>query len=591
VRAELGLAALNVLVAGVGFALLYALRLARPQRGAVRLVGLAYLSGWALLGTVLSLALLVGIAPTVPAVTATAGVLVVAGVVAGRRRAPAGAPVPAARPRQKRLGLAVTAAGAVLIALAAFGALVGSRRRLWDAAADWDAVWFWIPKAEALYRRGLDAEVWGSLAHPEYPPLAPALNAAAFNFAGLHPSLVLAQSALLGVAFLLALLALLDRFVVPWLAFPSVALLATAPWFWSRLDSPLPDQTVAYLVAAAAVVLFLWLHEGSGAWLVLGGILLAAASLTKVEGAFFAVLLAVVVAGAGLILRGRVALPALALLLAPALLVPWKLWLSRHGLPSSSPDYQLGDLLRPGVLGDRSDRLTFALEAQGRDASRTVESAFDGSLLLAVPVLGALVLAATRVPALVAAMLAWAALAFAGLAAVYWIGAPEVGWYVSVTVDRVQPTIAIVVAALFPLVVGLALRLPAAAPSTAAARRPAAYRVARLVPAAAAAVLLAAVVATTRPATAGGFEVDAHAVEDELSDQFRLKLAADGYHYGVSTTCRSLTRASLSFVCHVGTINEVDPARQPSWDVTVACTPWGDSRTQRCVSSEGDALY
>ena len=57
------------------------------------------------------------------------------------------------------------------------------------------------------------------------------------------------------------MIALLDRYVPRWLTLPAVALLATTPWFWWRLESPYPTRRVAYLITAAAVVCVIWLYE------------------------------------------------------------------------------------------------------------------------------------------------------------------------------------------------------------------------------------------------------------------------------------------------------------------------------------------
>ena len=79
------------------------------------------------------------------------------------------------------------------------------------------------------------------------------MNAVTFHFVhGFHPSLLPVQQVLLGVSFLLAAFALLDRYVPRWISLPSLALLVTAPWFWWRMQSILPDQTLAYLLSLAA---------------------------------------------------------------------------------------------------------------------------------------------------------------------------------------------------------------------------------------------------------------------------------------------------------------------------------------------------
>ena len=220
-----------------------------------------------------------------------------------------------------------------------------------DYTSYWDSVAFWIPKAEMIYwGGGLDAQVLGTLQHPEYPQLLPTMHAATFHFAGgVHPSLLPLQHALLGIAFLLAVLALLDRFAPRWVSLPALALLATTPWFWWRLEAPLGDQPLAYLVAVAALACVIWLYEPHRAWLGLAFVLLAAATLTKLEGGFLAGLLVAVVLVAGFVIHGRAALPALVLLAAPAVILPWRLWLGHHGLPHLGGGLPPHRPARPGL--------------------------------------------------------------------------------------------------------------------------------------------------------------------------------------------------------------------------------------------------
>ena len=183
--------------------------------------------------------------------------------------------------------------GGAVLAFAAAVALIVALKGTWPS--EWDVWWFWLPKAKVIYYfHGLDTGVggWGAQADPEYPPLAAVMPAAASHFAGgFHPSLLNVQAALLGIAFLGAIPALLDRFVPRWLAFPLLALLAVSPGFWWRMQSLMVDQTLAYLVAAAAVASVIWLREPRGAWLGTAIVFLVAATLTKLEGVTLALLL------------------------------------------------------------------------------------------------------------------------------------------------------------------------------------------------------------------------------------------------------------------------------------------------------------
>ena len=298
----------------------------------------------------------------------------------------------------------------------------------------------------------------------------PVMTAMTFAFTGgFHPSLLPFQQALLGIGFLLASFALLDRFVPRWLSVPALALLGTAPWFWGRLESPMPDQTLAYLIALAALACVLWLCEPSPAWLALGLLFLAAASLTKLEGTLSAAALAIAMIVAGLLQYRSAGVRACILLLGPGAILVWRGWLAVHGLRESSPDYKLANLLDPGFLERRASRLHYSLHEMAVIADRIFGGALPlpalGSLgrletaaLLAV-LLVLLVLVALRAPAIAAALAIWLTLAYGGIAAIYWIGRPAIAGYVAVTVKRIEETPAMVTLTLLPLLLALAFRL------------------------------------------------------------------------------------------------------------------------------------
>ncbi len=353
-----GLIASQVLVAAVGYALLRAVGIAKLERADAGLVGLAYLVGWATVGILATLGLILGAGESLGLLLAVSGITIIACLWLARSTTP----IPEAVVVQSRRPLArvVSWVSWALVAVAAASAAAVASTVQWDATGDFDAFNFWIPKAQVIYwSHGLDAQLWGLFAHPEYPPLAPAADAMTFFLAGMHPSLLPTQRTLLGLAFLLSLVAVLGRHVPRWILLPFVAALATAGWFWGGLGSTMVDAPVAYLVGGAAAVGFTWLIERRHAWLALAWLFIAAASLTKFEGFFFGGLLAVALTGAAFVRYGRRGLPAAWLLLAPAGILLWRLWLSRHGLPTAnSSDYHLSDVLDPGYLSDRTFRLT-----------------------------------------------------------------------------------------------------------------------------------------------------------------------------------------------------------------------------------------
>jgi len=466
-RIDLGLVALDAVFLLVGYALLYALGLARLGRGDLRVIGVSYLAGWALLGSVLSLTLMAGIGSGVVTVVVISALLAAGCVAAGRRTARSQPETTPVLERRTRPPLAVLAAGlgAAILVIDAVAAIVVSVKSVWTT--DIDVLTAWLPRAGIIYNyHHLDPSSWGSFLCPWYPPLVPTMYAGTFDFVGgFHPSVLPLQQVTLGIAFLLAVLGLLDRFVPRWVSLPSLALLVTAPWFWWRLHSLLPDQTLAYLLVAAGLTSVLWLHERRGAWLGLAVVFLTAASLTKVEGVVFGSVLVAVVLVAGFILHRRAALPALVLLLGPAAIVPWHLWLAQHQEPTSTPDYNAPHLLSPSFLADRIGRLTYALDSMlqsglGSDLRTPTLAIIWLSIGVALAV-------CHRIPVISAVVGAWLTLTFLSLGAIYWIGSIEVHWYVYTSATRVGATIIIGAATMTPLLLGLALgRRSARTPET-----------------------------------------------------------------------------------------------------------------------------
>ncbi|MCS7007910.1 MAG: hypothetical protein NZL88_10180, partial [Gaiellaceae bacterium] len=139
-----GLFALNVLYAAAGLAALWLLRGPSTWRDAVRLGGLAYLVGVAVVGASWTLLLVAGVPFSGWLVVATplavVCVAVLGGVRIGRRRPRAGS-IPG------NVGLLVAAAGA--------GATVVFLEALFRSARlhglyAWDAWSFWVPKGMAI---------------------------------------------------------------------------------------------------------------------------------------------------------------------------------------------------------------------------------------------------------------------------------------------------------------------------------------------------------------------------------------------------------------------------------------------------------
>ena len=450
-HAYVGLVSFDLVAVLAGGAILVGLGLVRRAADGVRCLGLAFLTGWAALGVVLSLAAMAGVAPGLAAVLVVAGVLVLAGGLSAPR-APALLRAATPAPRSGLARAAALAGGVVLVG-SLLTALLEAVRSTADAS--WDVWDFWLPKAEAIYYfHGLDTGPGGftTFANPEYPPLVPLLDAAGFDFSGgVHAGVLPLQQCLLLVGFVGSLLALLRR-VPSWILLPLVALVVLSPQVWGQMLSVLPDSTLAYLLAVAAVAGILWLEDGARAWLVLAAVFLAAAALTKPEGVLLGALLAVVLLATASVLRGRFAPAGLVLVLGPAATIPWRVWLAAHAQPVQADVYSWGSLAHPVFLAHRFDRLTYAT---GKMADLLADSGRWSAVLPLA--LAALIVLAPVLRALSAALAAWIVVAFFGLATVYWIGTPDVHWYVSTSAYRVVANLPVVAGAVLPLLLGIAL--------------------------------------------------------------------------------------------------------------------------------------
>ena len=447
----LGLAVLDAFLLVAGMGVLFGLGFVRNGRDAFRHAALALIVGWAAMGIVDSMAVILG-APLNRWTVATLAVgLAGAGVLVARR-------IPSSRLHitgepGRASWVAVAGAAVLLVQLAAL-----LRRALAAGApTQWDAWAFWLPKARSIVDfGGLDTALGGftSFANPGYPPLVPAVEASAFAFMGNTTASPLAlQHWVIAAAFFGALASLLSVRVRPAILWPCLALLALLPTFTVLIGSMLGDEPLMLLLGVGGACAALWLLERDARYAALAGIFFAAAALAKNEGLPIAAVIALTMIGAALARRPRKLLAPVLVLLAPIVaLVPWKLWLRVNDV-RVSPDYRLSELLHPALLGDRLTRLSYG-------ASHLPSHIFDpGHWLLAVPLmLVAVVLVAPRRPALAALALAPVVAVPLGLLVIYWIGYPPVDWYVATTADRVVASAVVLAAVFLPLLLAEASR-------------------------------------------------------------------------------------------------------------------------------------
>lgn len=327
-----GLAALNALFLLAGGSLLWGIRGLSAWSELVRLAGVAYLLGTAASVLVLTQLLIVGIDLSVPLIIGVAGTLILAGIVAGRKRQRPALRLP---PAQEPFALV----GVLLASLVALNLAIVFRVARTQGLTAWDAWAFWTQKAQAIYHSGgLDEQLFTTLPGPSYPIFIPTLEGTAFAFMGSADTVTLhVQFWLLAVGFLAAVAGLLRPTVPLAVIWPFLALTLLMPEFDYRLLAPFADATLGYLFVLAALCLALWLVRREGWLLASSGIFLAAAMATKREGQILAG--ALVLAAMLAATDRRRTLPRILGVAAAAwaLTIPWRIWRGAHELPGEGP--------------------------------------------------------------------------------------------------------------------------------------------------------------------------------------------------------------------------------------------------------------
>ena len=257
------------------------------------------------------------------------------------------------------------------------------------------------------------------------------------------------QHWVLFVGFLGAAYGLLAGRVRPAVLLPSLAAVAMLPTLDRLVGSSLADEPLAQLFALAGIAAALWLLEQDWRLAALSGILLVALPMTKNEGLMLGVALVLMLGAATRFKAWRTLVPLIGVTVLAA--VPWRVWHAVNDVRDQS-DYRFGDVVHFGRLADRIDRLGIAL----RDLPGYVVD--PGRWLLAVPlVLVLAVLLSRRRTGLAAFSAGTVLIAFAGYLAIYWIGLPEIHFYIDTSGERVAAPLALFCAVLFPLLATEAL--------------------------------------------------------------------------------------------------------------------------------------
>ena len=321
-----------------------------------------------------------------------------------------------------------------IVVLAAFPAAPTE----WDSRSIW---WFhasWFYAGGATVRRGI-LEPLLSYSHPDYPPGVPAATATLWHVTQRGRDLWLAQS-LTGVLTALAIAGLATSLLVGRrdpvkLGAVSALSLAAVGLAAGAAAHGYVDVLCAALLVASLVG-FMSLSDQRLALLV-GGVTLAAAAVTKNEGLVFGVLVVAVAVGFSAHKRLATAVTGL-VALSPA--VAWQLAVRSTGAHIEG-DVSPGGILHAGSSVFRS-RFWEALRAVGHETYLYLGPA--AAVLALLLVLARLEPARSRLVRkelrLVVVLVLAAFLTAFGIAGIYAIGIRDVAWWVASSLVRVSAT-------------------------------------------------------------------------------------------------------------------------------------------------------
>jgi hypothetical protein len=446
----LGLLAANVLYFAVGVGLLPILRIAHTWGEVIARLPLAYLLGVACASIAAAHLALVEVPVGLAELVVLAGVVL---LVAWRR-------LLGTSTNNLSLGHEPgwsTAIGAAAFVLCAVLLVHAWRTFEIRPLLEWDGWAIWGARARALYEfGGATGPVFTTHEYLplQHPLLLPALEAMDFRaMSAFDPTLIHVQLLLLAVGFLAAFATLLRGFVPDYvIGLVSLALLAAEPVL-KQLSTNMADVPLALFVGLGLAGLGRWLVTDETWPLVAGAAFLAAATLTKNEGAMFVLVAFVAAIPAA---RARLRTLGLAALYVALVLLPWRLNVALRDLPLV--EYDLSNALSPSYLSDHSDRVSPAARGLAEEIFT-----LDWGVLPLVFAVGLVAAVTARRYAVAAFGALWVVLAFLGLLVVYWISTIPVGLALVWSGDRTIITIVVGATTLAAVLAGAAARVELAA--------------------------------------------------------------------------------------------------------------------------------
>jgi hypothetical protein len=461
-RGDLAPFALDLAMALGGLGLLVAFRIV-PLRASsmVAGLGLAYLTGAAAIPLAMTILVIIGVPFNLTTFAIVTLICIAIGVWFGWRPAAERptAPEPWWRRPWRSWPADYWVVGLFILGFGAF-AVVGMLDAYKVPILGWDSWSFYGRKAEmltwhdSLFHAFFVAPVY-SLTRHDYPMQLPVFEALHFRAAGKVDIQAIDRHLwLLLVGFVWGAAYLLRDKVRPLVWAPLLLLGALAPGVWIQLLEGNADIPMAMFAGMGAIALALWVgtgRDGGGRYLALATVMLAAAGNTKNEGLMAALALLIVAGVIGLVrgLRMRDFLIAAGVFVATEL--PWRIWMSAHGIESELP---LTKGLDPGYMLGRTSRIWPAIRTVGHELS-------DQSRWLYLLPLAAVVVLAALISGIGRRVAAFYAAGFllvtAGFIWIYWLGPYPIGWYVENSADRIISVMLFICVAALVHVSGLLL--------------------------------------------------------------------------------------------------------------------------------------
>jgi hypothetical protein len=436
----IGLAVANELYALIGVGIAGALGVFDARPSTWWRLPAAYLLGVAVVAIGASYAALAGYAVGFGTLLAAAAVsLVAAWLRIGRRVGRVRSGERGAPPNPLAGAIAIGLLGVSVVLLG-----VSMRLQALNPPVVWDAWAMWELKAHVLYELPDVAPAVvreGDYGHPTYPLALPALYALGFRAMGRFDSVLIGlQLAFLLVGAVTWVWCVWRDRCSPVLVALVLTVLVSAPQLHVQLASKLADVPLGLFVGAGLVAFARWLADGGDErWpLASGALLLGCAGLMKNEGLMFAAAAGLaLMAGAAVEPRARLRDAAAALAAVAAIVLPWRVYTVAHELPAT--DYDLVDLLRPGVLAEQFDRVGPVV----RELWTELTWSDHWGWIVAIALLAIVGAAAAGDGAIATFAAVWLGLAFGGLVATYWISSLPLEFGLSNTSRRTIVSLAI----------------------------------------------------------------------------------------------------------------------------------------------------